>query len=277
MSLLVDTEGFVALSPALLELFECRLHAFWHLQHTQPAPSLPAIVERAAHLVLFELPRQGWPSDYQLILPILANQALGQEWSRFALPEEIFQSERSRLLEMLTRFLATWTPPTDERVFVDLLCTGEDQRERIREQCYLDLVTAPLGRPGTIQVIDFRRSLPSSQSLGVDMAVELQAVMAIRQLRPPSLVNVRWVSLETGEQRDMLPGRSPKAYAETHQVAADIRQGNWRAIPCRFCPICPVEGCHYRPDLVEAREFALTTLQEHGLDSWPDLAQLGAQ
>ena len=276
MSLLVDDEGFVTLTPPLLELFECPLHGFWRLQHLQPGPSIPALVDRATHLVLFELARQSWPPDYAQALPSLVTQALRSQWSRFNLPEERFEPENSRLLALLSHFLATWHPPTGERVCPHLFSSYEDQREGIRYQAHLDLAVAPRQRPGVIQVVDWRRGpLPSADHSQLLMPVVLQATLAIRRLSPPSRVSVSWVDLETGEERDMLAGIDViKAFRAIHRLARDIRETRWVAHPCHLCPSCPVRGCRYQPDLPEAREFALTTLEDFGLSFWrrPDAA-----
>ena len=272
MSLLVDDEAFVDLSPALLALFECRLHGFWRLQLPGEAPSVPAVVGRAAHLVLSQVAKQGWPIDYDAALPDLVAQTLRSQWSRFSLAEEQLEPRRLHLVETLRRFLGSWRPPTGAEAYPNLGSWHEDLRWKMRLQGHLDLALAPQPpSTGLIAVVDWRTSAdPPAGNGEPPLPVVAQAILARAQLGLHAPAIVRWVSIDTGAEQVWHLGQQQLAegWEGIHQLALDIRRGRWVAHPCHLCPGCPVRGCRYKPELPEATAFAMTWLEELGLSFW---------
>jgi hypothetical protein len=259
VSLLLDRDGYVALSPSRLGVLECPRRGHWYLQELDERPNTNAVVGRAGHLVIATLARRGWPEDAFDVLPEVVDQALTREGLRFIAPPADYYRERSSLVEALRRFIVAWPLPLTPSALVEVQARLEDRLGQLRVVGRLDRLTPPAEPGDEARVDDWKLGIFRDDEVEIPLAVIAQAVLARARLSLHCPVTVRWMYVraltETVWSFDHHTLR--EEFLRVRAVAANILADRWPPVPGERCFHCPVTTCEYFVGAPDASNLGL--------------------
>ncbi|MHB9091104.1 MAG: PD-(D/E)XK nuclease family protein, partial [Chloroflexota bacterium] len=209
----------------------------------------------AAHSVIAEVVRRGWPPALSEILPAMAETALHAERVRAGLDDLNFAAELDRLIHLLGRLPDVFSPSARPYLPPEVWSELTDRSASLRLRGRLDLLAPPAdGSPAL--VIDWKTGISFGES-AIPLAVIGQAALGRACLRSGCAVEVVWVFLGNGERRTWQLGAEAmtEGWERVRGLAADIIADRWPAKPGDLCARCPDEECEHAAHVPDAMEL----------------------